>query len=83
MSQSPNCWYCGRDTMEPVADAVHPYSKCTACGATKVDPLTPSASTCTERTDRKTQERILTPRVRRQKKASCTPEPEVKGGANP
>lgn len=74
MSQSPNCWYCGRQTMEPVADAVPPYSKCSACGATKVDPLIPSGTACTERKYPKTGEHILTPRVRRQKKASCTPE---------
>jgi len=67
MSQSPNCWYCGRATMEPVADPVHPYSKCSACGATKVDPLILSVTVCTERADHKTGEHILTPRVRTRK----------------
>jgi len=67
MSQSPNCWYCGRATMEPVDDPVHPYSKCTACGATNIPRLKPSSTACTERADHKTGEHILTPRARTRK----------------
>ncbi len=74
MSQSRNCWYCGRQTMEPVADAVHPYSKCSACGATKVDSLIPTMPAYTERDGKLPGERVRTPYRKHQKKASCTPE---------
>jgi len=83
MSQSPNCWYCDRATMVEVPGQVYPYSKCTACGATKCPLPKVSAPAYTERDGEQPGERIRTPHRQRQKKASCTPETEPKGGSHP
>lgn len=37
MPTPKKCWNCGQETMLFVAEALHPYRKCSACGATDVD----------------------------------------------
>lgn len=61
MSQSLNCWYCGRDTMKEMPDQVHRHSRCTMCGATHCDLPQISSPAYTERGGNAPGKRVRTP----------------------